>query len=168
MDSFIGKDSRVDSVRTVRPNKSPRVTREDGSHGNKEEYHPDHEEPKDQVDIHAGEEIDNTGDHTSNPKTTAHISLKTIRDAMVAQARQSSLPEEADPAYRKALSAYKSYLSQTTLVPELQETDERGRKTQFGKLNDLIRHGVDQVSIERGQSYDDLVTDLWDQTFVTK
>lgn len=168
MDSFISKGGRVDTVRTTQPNKSPRVTRDDGSHGNKSNpEHPEHDTPVDQIDIHVDDEAA-AKEPVENDAQTSSVSLVMIRDAMIVQARQNKTPpEDADPEFKKALSAYKTYLSQTTMVPELQTTDEQGRKTKFGMLSDLVDHGLDRVNIQRGQSYDDLIISLWNQTFST-
>lgn len=171
MDSFIPKGGIIDRLRSLGPNKSPRVTRDDGSHGNKRGRDGKQEnDPVDQIDIEHTQET-SIPDEKSQEQTgekTAQISLKLIRDAMIAQATKTESPPEADPDYKKALSAYATYTSITAPPPELQQTDEQGRKTKFGKLIDLIDDGQDHVTIIRGQSYDDLITTLWDQRFSTK
>lgn len=168
MDSFIPKGGRIDTVRSARPSKSPRVTREDGSHGNKRGQK-DHD-PVDQIDIDPTHLEENSQNHeagsSERPKTST-ISLKMIRDAMIAQATKTVPSLEADPDYKRALSAYGTYSSITAPPPELQNTDEQGHKTKFGKLSDLIDHGMDHVAVNRGQSYDDLIVTLWNQEFTT-
>lgn len=172
MDSFIPKGGIVDRLRTTRPNKSPRVTRDDGSHGNKGGQGSDDEnEPQDKIDIdlnHLDEKTENVDEVNGERPKKSIISLKIIRNAMIAQATKTQSPPDADPDYHKALSAYGSYSSITAPPPELEKIDEQGQKTKFGKINDLIDHGMDQINIERGQPYDEVILALWDQTFETK
>lgn len=165
MDSFISKGGRIDTVRSTQPSKSPRVTRDDGSRGNKQEYHQQQDDPVDELDIHVSDQEKAQEADGQKEGEFSTISLKTIREAMITQARQQDRLSEADPIYNKALLAYQAYLSHTEMVAELPEIDTQGEKTQFGKLNDLIKQDFDIVNIKSGQSYDELITDLWNQIF---
>lgn len=170
MDSFIPKGGVIDRLRSARLSKSPRVTRDNGSHGNKGKRDRK-KEPEDKIDIdssHLEEKPDQNTSESVDKLKISSISLKIIRDAMIAQATKTQSPPDADPDYRKALSAYGTYSSITAPPSELEKTDKQGKKTKFGKINDLIDHGMDQVAVERGQSYDDLIIQLWNQEFPTK
>lgn len=165
VDNLTGKFT-IDTLRT-QPNKSLKVTRDNGSHGNKRgQQQSEPREPEDQIDItiSADEvEIESTGEALAEDKKTSKVSLKTVYEAMMVQSREEV--GDADPSYRKALNAYGS---QASTASKSKLVDEDGHKTVLGKLQDLIDKGFDVVEVDLGQPYERLIGTLWSQECDTR
>ncbi len=173
MDSFVPKNNRVDTVRSLKPNKSPRVTREEGSRGNKRESSNQHgHDIEDQIDIKT--DLDIQDEEIVDPtievsKNEAIFSLKKLRDALLKNQIKAHIPEDANPDFKKAFQAYQTYLSQADyIVSQSSGNEGKNYQSKLDKIDDLIEKGYDEISVISQAPYEDIIDHLWDQEFLDK